>query len=79
MDTERKPVQPEKALLPIVVTELGIFTELMPVKFRHKLIGIDSTPSPIAKDERFVASLSHSPRPLQFLALNTTEVNPVQP
>ena len=47
MVTEVKPLQPEKAELPIEVTELGIVTEVKELLLYAKYAGIVCTLSPI--------------------------------
>ena len=54
MITEVKPVQPEKAAVPIVVTELGMVTEVRPVQPEKAQSPIDVTWLPMVTDFIFV-------------------------
>ena len=80
MDTSVNPVQPENADFPIEVTELGIATEVKPLRPLNAYPGIVFTSFPIFIVFRFVQLLNgDNPISAQFSALKFTSVKPVQP
>ena len=63
--TEVKPVQPEKALPPILVTDSGIVIEVKPFNSEQRPLGICSTWFPKVKVVIFVSLLTMSPQLLR--------------
>ena len=81
MVTEVKPLQPEKAELPIEVTELGIVTEVKELLLYAKYAGIVCTLSPITIVEigQSVNGWLEEVKLLQLIALKFKVVKLVQP
>lgn len=81
--TEVSPLQLENAWSPMLVTESGMVMEVRPPIPLHRYAGITLTLLPKTKLLMFKQPLNtgelDDPADVQLSALNTTEVNPVQP
>ena len=73
-----KPLQPLKTYSPILSTEFPIFTRSKPLQASNALFGMVLTLSPNITDDKDIHFLNTEEISLQFSALYSTLVKPVQ-